>query len=307
MSQPAVDQDWRTHVPRTRPFTSVLMCPPEHFEVIDEKNAFMTGQVGAVNRARAGKQWQALADAYRSLGVTVHVLPAARGREDMVFTANPALVLPATQASDANSGAEPAASVVMSRMNHESRQAEVAPLQAWLRRAGLEPLSLPAGCGHLEGHGDVLVVPGRRLLLGGFGGRSDPAALAAAAELLDAPLVPLALRGQPFYHLDTCLAVLDENTLLLHPPAFHAEALTTLAALFPRCIEADAAEASAQFACNAHALRDGHVLVPAGARRTAAALRAAGYRPVPVDVSEFHKSGGSIFCLKLELPDLPAA
>jgi N-dimethylarginine dimethylaminohydrolase len=38
------------------------------------------------------------------------------------------------------------------------------------------------------------------------------------------------------------------------------------------------------------------------APRTAARLRDAGYRPVPVDVSEFHKSGGSVFCLKLELP-----
>jgi len=304
MPLPAVTRDWREHVPRAAPFTGVILCPPEHFAVIDVKNAFMAGQLGAVDRARAAAQWSALAACYRSLGVKVHVLPAAAGLEDMVFTANPALVVP--RACEAPPSG-PAADAVLSRMNHASRQAEVGHLASWLADAGLAPRELPAEAGHLEGHGDVLVVPGRRLLLGGHGGRSEPRALAALAELLAVPLVPLALHGEPFYHLDTCLAVLDEDTLLLHPPAFHADALDALADLFPRWIEADAAEAREQLACNVHALRDGHVLVPAGARRTAAALAARGYRPVPLDLSEFHRSGGSVFCLKLELPDLPAA
>ena len=96
--------------------------------------------------------------------------------------------------------------------------------------------------------------------------------------------------------------------MLLHPPAFRAEALATLARLFPRRIEADPREARENLACNAHALpaRAGTrttVLLPAQAERTAARLSAEGFDPVAVDVDEFHKSGGSIFCLKLELPD----
>ena len=281
----------------------VLACPPAHFAVIDVKNVFMAGQLGRVDRARAAAQWDALCATWRRLGLAVHELPAAPGREDMVFTANGAIVLPR-----AGGGAD----VVLSRMNHPSRQAEVPLLAAWLRAHGFAPRELPAGCGRLEGHGDVLLVPGRRLLLGGHGGRSGLAALAAAADALDAPLVPLPLVGDVFYHLDTALAVLDEESVLLHPPAFRPEALAALSTLFPRLIEADAREAREDLACNAHALparADGRVpvIVPAQAERTAARLAAEGYEVVPADVSEFHKSGGSVFCLKLELPELPVA
>jgi N-dimethylarginine dimethylaminohydrolase len=293
-----LDSGWRADVPRTPLPAAVLLCPPEHFAVIDVKNEFMREHVGGVDRGRAAAQWRALADAYTTRGLRVHVLPAEPGREDMVFTANPALVVPRP-----GGGAD----VILSRMRHPSRQREVQHVERWLRTHGLLPVALPPDAGHLEGHGDVLVVPGRQLLLGGHGGRSELPALQAAAALARAPLVPLPLLGRPFYHLDTCLAVLDEDSVLLHPLAFRADALDTLARLFPRRIEADAGEALEQLACNAHALppRSGArtaVLVAAQAERTAARLAAEGFEPVSLDVSEFHKSGGSIFCLKLELP-----
>ncbi len=296
MSLPVVGPGWRSVTARAAPTTGVLVCPPDHFAVIDVKNVFMQGQVGTVDRDRAAAQWHSLVATYRRLGVTVHRLPAAPGREDMVFTATGACVLPRESGG---------ADVVLSHMRHPSRAAEVPHLQRWLAGAGLQPRTLPESCGFLEGHGDVLAVPGRRLLLGGHGGRSELPALAALSEAIGAPLVPLALHGSVFYHLDTCLAVLDEDTVLCHPPAFLPGALDTLASLFPRVLHADAAESREQFACNADALPSGHVLLPAGASRTGEQLARAGYEPVPVDVSEFHRAGGSVFCLKLALPDLP--
>ena len=297
MTQEALDSGWRDRVERTAAPGGVLLCPPRHFAVIDVKNAFMRPHVGAVDRVRAERQWLELSRTYAAHGLAVHHLQPAPEREDMVFTANPALVVPRP-----GGGAD----VILSRMRHASRQHEVEHVERWLRAHGYAPATLPPGVGHLEGHGDVLVVPGRHLLLGGHGGRSELPALQAAAALARAALVPLQLVGEPFYHLDTCLAVLDEESVLLHPPAFRAEALDTLARLFPRLIEADANEAREHLACNSHALppRPGArttVLVPAQAERTAARLAADDYEPVPVDVSEFHKSGGSIFCLKLEL------
>lgn len=291
-----LDASWRDVVPTTPGWDGVLMCAPDHFAVIDEKNAFMRGQQGRVDRARAAEQWRGLVATYEGLGVRVHQLPPGPGLEDMVFCANGAALVPRPDGGT---------DAVLSRMNHASRRREVPLLAAWLEARGLAPARLPDDVGRLEGHGDVLVVPGRHLVLGGHGGRSDRAALEALAARTGAALVPLALRGEPFYHLDTCLAVLDEDSLLVHPPAFRPGALDELARLFPRLIEADPTEAREQLACNAHALASGRVLLPAGATCTAAILARAGYEPVPVDVSEFHRSGGSVFCLRMDLPSLP--
>lgn len=293
MALTAPGPNWRTQVARTPHVTRLLVCPPEHFEVLDVKNAFMQGQVGAVDRALAARQWSALSATLRAQGVRLETLPPAPGREDMVFTANGAVVAPREQGG---------ADVVLSRFRHPSRQAEVPHVRRWFEAAGHKPVALPDGAGFLEGHGDVLVVPGRRLLLGGFGGRSELSALQALSELIDVPLVALPLVGEVFYHLDTCLCLLDENTALVHPPAFRPQALQALAALFPRLLEADPHEAADAMACNARAWPGGAVVLSHDAPRTAARLAAEGYRPVTVELSEFHKSGGSVFCLGLPLP-----
>jgi N-dimethylarginine dimethylaminohydrolase len=286
-------RDWRRTTERVAACPATLMCPPEHYAVLDVKNTFMEGQVDTVDRALAVQQWERLVRTLADEGGPVHVLDAAPGREDMVFTANPALVVPRPDGG---------IDVVLSNMRHASRRAEVPHLGAWFRARGVEPLTLPADAGVLEGHGDVLVVPGRHLLLGGYGGRTERSALSALADRLATPLVPLPLHGDVYYHLDTCLALLDEQSILLHPPAFLPEALERLAVLFPRHVEADPAEARAQLACNARALPGGAVVLPAQAERTAERLARAGYRPVPVDVSEFHRSGGSVYCLGLPVP-----
>jgi N-dimethylarginine dimethylaminohydrolase len=290
-----IDADWRTSVATTPPLDGVLMCPPDHFDVVDEKNVFMRGQAGRVDRSRAAEQWQALHDTYAGLGLRVERLPPAEGREDMVFCANGACLLPRPEGG---------ADAVLSHMNHPSRQAEVPAVAACLQALGFEPQELPSDAGRLEGHGDVLVVPGRRLALGGHGGRSDASALAALEAMTGVPVVPLPLVGEVFYHLDTCLALLDEDTVLLHPPAFRPQALQVLEQLFPRRLEADPVEAAEELAVNVHGLADGHVVMPAQAVRTAERLASAGYEPVPVDVSEFHRSGGSVFCMRMDLPAL---
>jgi len=289
----ALDTDWRDHVVRTPPLDGVLMCPPEHFDVVDEKNVFMAGQQGRVDRSLALSQWKALVETYERLGVDVERLQPTAGCEDMVFCANGACLLP-----DVFGGGE----AFLSRMNHPSRRAEVPAVRHALEDLGIPCHELPESAGLIEGHGDVLVVPGRRLALGGHGGRSERTALTALEAASGWPVVPLPLVGSPFYHLDTALALLDDETALVHRPAFLPAALTTLETLFPRLIDADPIEAAEQMACNAHGLADGHVLIAVQAPRTAERLAANGFTPVPVDVSEFHRSGGSVFCMRMDLP-----
>jgi N-dimethylarginine dimethylaminohydrolase len=285
--------DWRARAEPIADCTATLMCPPDHFAVVDVKNAFMEGQLGRVERDVAARQWHALAAVLREEGGPVHVLDALPEREDMVFTANPAVVVPR-----AAGGVD----VVRSVMRHASRQAEVPAVARWFEARGVTPHALPPGAGALEGHGDVLLVPGLRLALGGHGGRSERPALAALADAVELPIVPLPLVGEVFYHLDTCLMPLDARTILLHPPAFRPAALDRLRVLFPHRVEADPEEARTHLACNVRALPGGVVVLPARAGRTAGRLARAGFRPVPVDVSEFHKSGGSVYCLGLPMP-----
>ncbi len=279
------------------------MCRPDHFDVVDEKNTFMRGQLGRIDKLRAMDQWQHLVECYGQAGVRVHQLAGAPGLEDMVFCANPVCVLPRpSRVTGSEPGPWTAADLVASHMNHASRVREVPHITAWFAERGVPSSSLPPDSGTLEGHGDVAVIPGRRLALGGYGGRSTRTALQALSELCSLPVVPLPLVGSPFYHLDTCLAVLDEDTLLIHPPAFRNGALQTLHTLFPRLLIADPHEAETELAVNAHGLANGTVLLPAATPKTQKILSDAGYSPLPVDVSEFHKSGGSVFCLRLDLP-----
>lgn len=281
------------HAPPAPVVDGVLMCPPEAFEVLDEKNDFMRGQQGRVDRARAAAQWRALADTYRDEGLRVVTLPALPAAEDMVFCANPSALVP---------GDDGAPRALLARKRHPSRQAEVAAHAAFWRARGVATVELPHDAGHFEGHGDLLRVPGRRFALLGVGGRSEARALPhLRAAVPGLELLPLPLVGRPFYHLDTALCLLDDETALLHPPAFHADARATLERCFPRLLPCDADEAASGFACNSHALPGGRVLVPAQSPRTAALLEREGFTPRAVDVDEFHRSGGSVFCMKLEL------
>ena len=87
---------WREHTPRSMPaeaaVTGALMCPPDHFDVVDIRNAHMEGQIGSIDKQLAHSQWAALVDAIVSLELSIHLLPARSHLVDSVFTANPSLV-----------------------------------------------------------------------------------------------------------------------------------------------------------------------------------------------------------------------
>ena len=91
---------------------------------------------------------------------------------------------------------------------------------------------------------------------------------------------------------------LDESTVLVAAEAFDHEVRARIDRLFDRALEVPSEEALTHLAGNAVALPDGRVLLTAGAKRTAALLAESGYEPVPVEASEFLKSGGSLFCMK---------
>jgi N-dimethylarginine dimethylaminohydrolase len=271
------------------------MADPAHYRIEQALNPHMLDERGAlksVDAARAHEQWSALRARFEELGFEVDVVPARAGLPDLVFCANQVLPIPSEAAPDG------VARIVPSRMRWPARRGEVPLVTAHLERAGYRVAELMHE-GPIEGMGDGLWHPRRRLLWAGVGERSSATAWAEVAERFGLPVILLELVSADFYHLDTCLAFLAEDACLWHPPALATQARELVRALVPRCIEVDPVEARERLACNACGPDGRHVLLPAGARRTAQRLRAAGFDVTEVETGEFLKAGGSVFCMKL--------
>lgn len=268
----------------------VLMTTPDHFDVTYVINPHMEGNVGAVDRARATLQWSRLRETYATLGAAPMEIPGAEGHPDMVFCANQ--TLPYYNPRSGERG------VVLSRMHAPERRDEVSHYEAYFKRLEYEIVRLPEGTGDFEGMGDALWHPGRYLLWGGSGFRTDDSVYEFLAGTLGVRVIALRLIDSDFYHLDTCLSLLDSDSALYYPGAFDEDGLALLRHFFSNLIEAPEDEARELFACNAHSPDGEHVIIQQGCDVTISRLRAAGFTPVALNTSEYLKSGGSVFCMK---------
>jgi N-dimethylarginine dimethylaminohydrolase len=259
------------------------MCPPEHFTVQYAINPWMDTTV-AVDAALAVKQWRLLYDTLTGLGHAVHVLPAQPGLPDMVYAANGAFSVDGT--------------VYGARFKHPERSAEAAAHRLFYRARRW----LFADARHVnEGEGDFAYLSGAYggLILAGHGFRTEPAAHAEAQEVLGRPVISLRLVDPAFYHLDTALAVLDDRHISYYPDAFSPASQRVLRQLFPDAVIADRRDAEA-FGLNL--VSDGrHVVLNTEAVGMADKVRAVGYVPVPVELSELKRGGGSVKCAVAEL------
>ncbi len=271
--------------------TRVIMADPAHFSVEYVINPHMAGNVGRTDRAAARLEWETLREAYQRLGFDVEVVDAVPDLPDLVFCANQ--TLPFVDASGR-------AGVVLSRMHAEQRAGEVDHLARHFAARGADVRPLGGGVTtDFEGMGDALWHVGRRLLWGGYGFRTDLATYDRVSALVGADVLALELLDPEFYHLDTCLSLLDDRTALVYPGAFQPDGLELLGAFFERLIEAPEHEARNLFACNAHCPDGETVLIQRGCDQTNDRLRDAGFDVVELSTEEFLKSGGSVFCMKL--------
>jgi N-dimethylarginine dimethylaminohydrolase len=256
-----------------------LMCRPTYFAVDYVINPWMDTSV-PVDTKLAITQWTALRDTYRSLGHRVDEIDAVPGLHDMVFAANGATVVDGI--------------VYGAQFRYPQRAPEAPAYLNWLADAGFETHEAKE---RNEGEGDLLLT--RRFLLAGTGFRTDLAAHAEAQELFGHPVITLQLVDPRYYHLDTALAVLGEDTIAYLPEAFSLSSQRVLAQLFPDAIVAAPADAAV---LGLNAVSDSHhVILPLQAKGLARQLAERGFEPVPVDLSELLKAGGGPKCCTLEL------
>ena len=262
------------------------MCPPRFFAVEYAINPWMD-PAQPVSAERATEQWRELRDTYRRLGHTVEEIEPQRGLPDMVFAANSGTVVDGR--------------VLGSRFRAPQRAAEAEHFRRWFVEHGYRDLTMPEKINEAEGD---FAWTGR-ILLAGTGFRTDPAAHAEAQEVLGVPVVSLSLIDPHYYHLDTALFVLAEETesspaqVVYYPEAFSPGSQRVLKRLFPDAVLATAADAAC-FGLNG--VSDGrNVVLPPEATGLAAQLTGLGYDVVFVDISELRKAGGGPKCCTMEI------
>ena len=264
---------------RTATKRTILMCKPQFFTVVYRINPWMDPAL-PTDTSLAVEQWQTLYDTYVGLGYDVQLIEPIDGLPDMVYAANGGFVID-NQAYGA-------------KFTHVQRQPEGPAYMDWFGANGFD-VRVPIETN--EGEGDFLLVGD--VILAGTGFRSDSNSHAELSIIAGRPVITLRLINPSFYHLDTAVAVLDDSNIAYLPSAFDAPSLAILQERYPDAIIVTEKDASI---LGLNSYSDGYnVVIAARAKDFEQQLRARGYNPIGVDLSELLLGGGGVKCCTLEL------
>ncbi|QBR93081.1 dimethylarginine dimethylaminohydrolase family protein [Nocardioides euryhalodurans] len=265
--------------------TTYVAVRPDHFRVEYQINPFMDPTVQP-DPARAREQWDTLVATIEELGGTVHVLDQRPDAPDMVYAMNLGLGV------ERHDGTR---HVVLSHMRYAERRMETLTAQPWF--AGLGATTSYVGRDGVGAHfeagdafafGDALVV--------GYGPRTEELGLKHLATDLGVRVRGLRITHPGMYHLDLAFCPIDSTRAIVCPDAFDEASAAALMAMVPEPLVLTEAEALSTFAANSIVVGD-TVLMPACPDHVRAQLEDWGYAVRILDLSEFHKGGGSIRCL----------
>ncbi len=260
----------------TKIIKKVLLCPPDYFQIRYQINPWMRMD-RPINKPQAKAQWVKLISLFQNLGIKVETISPKVNLPDMVFTADQGLVKDNL--------------VVLACFRHQQRRPETKVYQNWFKKRGFQTLRLPKGF-YFEG-GDALRA-GNKIIIG-HGFRTNPQSLPIIAKLLKTPIIGLELINPRFYHLDTCLFILNPKTAFYYPKAFASASRKKLNRLFPNLINLPQKEA--QFLAANSLNTDHQVIIQKKTPIFARKLAQLGYRVHQIDIDEFTKAGGGIHCL----------
>jgi N-dimethylarginine dimethylaminohydrolase len=257
-----------------------LMVRPEHFRVEYVINPYMS-VTDQPDPDRTMRQWEALRDAIIAAGGAVQVLDQRPDSPDMVYAMNLGL-------------ADRRGRVMLSHMRFAPRRREALDSAPWFSAHGFEIARTGAdGVGpHFES-GDAFVF-GDSLVVG-YGPRTDADALKHIATEWDVRVRGLRIVHEGMYHLDLPFCPVDANHAMVYPAAFDAASRAELERIVPEPIVLTDEEA---FSFSANSIVVGStIIMPSCSLRLQRILTRLGLHVVVLDLSEFHKGGGSVRCL----------
>jgi N-dimethylarginine dimethylaminohydrolase len=262
-----------------------VMVEPTHFRVEYTINPFMD-VADQPDAALAMTQWRELVAVIERLGGTVQALPQRPDAPDMVYAMNLGLGVVRPDGGD---------HVVMSHMRYPQRRMETSSAQPWFAEAGFTTSYVGRdGVGaHLEA-GDAFAFGGA--LVVGYGPRTEELALKHLALELGLRVRGFRITHPGMYHLDLAFCPLDEGRAMVCPAAFDDASAAALLELVPEALVLTEEEALTTFCANSIVIGK-TIVMPACPDRVRAQLEEWGFEIVLVEVSEFHKGGGSIRCL----------
>jgi N-dimethylarginine dimethylaminohydrolase len=283
------------------PSARFLMCRPEHFAVDYAINPWMDPERWAREEqtlaASARKQWLGLYRTLADLGAEIELVPPVPGLPDLVFTANAAVVLDGT--------------ALLARFRHPERRREEPQFEGAFRMLQARGLiksikTMPEGL-VLEGAGDCVFDHARNLFWMGFGPRSDGACRRLVEDTFGVETVALELADDRFYHMDTAFCPLPHGEAMYVPEAFTAAGRATIEARIGPSLRIPLDSQNARrLAANAVCI--GNTVVMSGCNmQLRDVLTERGYRVRTNALGSFLRSGGSAFCLTLQLDRRSAA
>jgi len=257
------------------------MCPPDYFDIEYEINPWMHTNDQPADET-AHEQWQKLHDIYtKQLGWQVELIDPVKGLPDMVFATDCCLMIDGK--------------AMLSSFRYPERQGETAHFAERLEDLGYT--SLKHADNFFEGGGDTLKFGDK--IIAGYGFRSDIKAHHELAEFFNREVLSLKIVDSRFYHLDTALAVLSDDTVAYFPGAIDEASRQLLKSAVPNLIESTEDEAIG-FGLNA--VSDGKTAITSNESDSLLQkYRAAGFDVIGTPILEFRKSGGGVKCLTLEL------
>lgn len=273
------------------------MCDPTYFDIQYSINPYMTDSFGSlkkIDKLKATQQWTNLNKTFQQLGIEVITIPGEPKFPDMVFCAN--------QSFPFFNYKENKHTVILSNMRSQQRQGEVVYFKKFYEQLNYKIITLPPHYS-FEATGDLIFNFDYKIAFGGYGQRTSQTVYNEIQYQVPFEILPIELTHPDFYHLDTCFSVLNHDVCVLVKGSISTQSEKLIKNYFRKIIYLESEQAKKYFSGNCFSVDGKNIVTQTGDTMFYKDLYDLGFNIIEVDTSEFIKSGGSVFCMKLVLPN----